>query len=43
LAVYPGINQLFDHDVFDKKFVDKVSKLDNTTTVVEVHFAPNKK
>jgi len=43
LPVYQGINQLFDHDVFDKKFVDKVNKLDKTTAVVEVHFALNKK
>jgi len=43
LPAYQGINQLFDHDVFDKKFVDKVNKLDKTTAVVEVHFALNKK
>ena len=43
LPAYQAINQLFDHDVFDKKFVDKVNKLDKTTAVVEVHFALNKK
>ena len=43
LPAYQGINQLFDDDVFDKKFVDKVNKLDKTTAVVEVHFALNKK
>ena len=43
LPAYQGINQLFDHDVFDKKFIDKVNKLGKTTAVVEVHFALNKK
>ena len=43
LPAYQGINQLIDDDVFDKKFVDKVNKLDKTTAVVEVHFALNKK
>ena len=43
LPAYQGINQLFDKDVFDQSFVNKVNKLDKTTAVVEVHFAPNKK
>ena len=43
LPAYQGINQLFDDDVFDQKFVDKVNKLDKTTAVIEVHFALNKK
>jgi len=43
LPAYRGINQLFDHDVFDQNFIDKVNKLDKTTAVVEVHFALNKK
>ena len=43
LPAYQGIRQLFDNDVFDHNFVDKVNKLDKTTAVVEVHFALNKK
>jgi protoporphyrinogen oxidase len=43
LPAYQGINQLFDRDVFDQNFIDKVNKLDKTTAVVEVHFALNKK
>ena len=43
LPAYQGINQLFDKNVFDKKFLDKVNKLDKTTAVVEVHFALNKR
>ena len=43
LPAYQGINQLFDDNVFDQNFVDKVNKLDKTTAVVEVHFALNKK
>ena len=43
LPAYQGINQLFDRDVFDQNFIDKVNKLDKTTAVVEVHFALNRK
>ena len=43
LPAYHAINQLFEKDVFDKRFVDKINKLDKTTAVVEVHFALNKK
>jgi len=43
LPAYQGINQLFDDNVFDQNFIDKVNKLDKTTAVVEVHFALNKK
>ncbi|MFB5648811.1 MAG: FAD-dependent oxidoreductase, partial [Candidatus Nitrosomaritimum aestuariumsis] len=40
---YHAINQLFDKDVFDEKFVNKINKLNETTAVVEVHFALSKK
>ncbi len=43
LPAYQGINQLFDDNVFDQKFVDTVNRLDKTTAVVEVHFALDKK
>lgn len=43
LPAYQAINHLFDDDVFDQNFVDKVNKLDKTTAVVEVHFALNEK
>jgi protoporphyrinogen oxidase len=36
---YMAINQLFDENVFDEKFVNEVSRLDKKTAVVEVHFA----
>jgi protoporphyrinogen oxidase len=36
---YMAINQLFDKDVFDDKFVNEVNKLNKKTAVVEVHFA----
>ena len=40
---YPAyaLNQLFDENVIDKKFVQKIDKLNKTTSVVEVHFALN--
>ena len=38
---YLAINQLFDSDVFEKNFVNKVNKLNKKTAVVEVHFALN--
>ncbi len=40
---YNAINQLFDKDIFDKDFVNKINKLNETTAVVEVHFALSKK
>lgn len=40
---YHAINQLFDQGVFDKDFVNKINKLNETTAVVEVHFALSKK
>jgi protoporphyrinogen oxidase len=40
---YSAINQLFDPEVFDNKFVQKVNKLNKTTSVIEVHFALSKK
>ena len=43
LPAYQGIDQLFDDGVFDQNFIDKVNKLNKTTSVVEVHFALNKK
>ncbi len=36
---YMAINQLFDRDVFDEKFVKEINKLNKKTAVVEVHFA----
>jgi protoporphyrinogen oxidase len=36
---YMAINQLFDSDVFEEKFVKKVNNLNKKTAVVEVHFA----
>jgi phytoene dehydrogenase-like protein len=39
---YLAINQLFDKDVFEKSFVDKVNRLNKTTSVVEVHFCLSK-
>ena len=38
---YTALNQLFDEDVIDRKFVQKINKLNKTTSVVEVHFALN--
>lgn len=40
---YHAINQLFEKGVFDEKFVNKINKLNETTAVVEVHFALSKK
>ena len=40
---YLAINQFFDDDVFDKKFVQSVNKLNKTTSVVEVHFCLSEK
>ena len=43
MPAYDALNRLFDKDVFNQKFIDNVNRLDNTTAVVEVHFALNKK
>ena len=40
---YNAINQLFDDDVIQKDFVQKINRLDKKTSVVEVHFALKKK
>ena len=40
---YDAINQLFDDGVIKKDFVQKINRLDKKTSVVEVHFALNKK
>lgn len=36
---YDALNQLFDKDVIDEKFIQKINRLNKTTSVVEVHFA----
>ena len=36
---YTALNQLFEENVIDSKFVQKIDKLNKTTSVVEVHFA----
>ena len=38
---YTALNQLFDENTIDKKFIQKIDKLNKTTSVVEVHFALN--
>lgn len=43
LPAYQAINKLFDKDVFEQKFIERVNNLNKTTSVVEVHFALNKK
>lgn len=45
LPVYIAINTIFDKKeyVFDKKYLDFISKLNKTTSVVEVHFALSEK
>ena len=40
---YDAINQLFDDGAIQKDFVQKISRLDKKTSVVEVHFALKKK
>ncbi len=35
---YLAVNQLFDEGVFNKEFLEKVNKLNKTTSVVEAHF-----
>ena len=36
---YIALNQLFDDDIIDRKFVERINRLDKKTAVVEVHFA----
>ena len=43
LPAYQAINNLFEKNVFEQEFIDKVNRLDKTTAVVEVHFALNNK
>ncbi len=40
---YLAVSQLFDYGVFSKKFLEKVNKLNKTTSVVEVHFCLTEK
>lgn len=40
---YNAINHLFEKGVFETNFVKKIEKLNDTTAVVEVHFALSKK
>jgi protoporphyrinogen oxidase len=40
---YQAINQLFEADIFDNQFINKVNRLNKTTSVVEVHFAISKR
>jgi phytoene dehydrogenase-like protein len=36
---YHALNQLFDKNIIDEKFIQKINKLNKTTSVIEVHFA----
>ena len=36
---YNALNQLFEKNIIDDKFIQKINKLNKTTSVVEVHFA----
>ncbi|NIM25919.1 MAG: NAD(P)-binding protein [Nitrosopumilaceae archaeon] len=40
---YQALKQLFDKEVFDQKFLKKIDNLNDTTAVIEVHFALSKK
>jgi protoporphyrinogen oxidase len=40
---YVALNELFEKNVIDDKFVEKINRLDKKTAVVEVHFALNSK
>lgn len=40
---YTALNELFEKDVIDTKFIEKINQLDKTTAVVEIHFALNSK
>ncbi|NQV39357.1 MAG: FAD-dependent oxidoreductase [Nitrosopumilus sp.] len=36
---YHALNQLFEKNIIDDKFIQKINKLNKTTSVIEVHFA----
>ena len=36
---YHALNQLFDKNIIEEKFIQKINKLNKTTSVIEVHFA----
>ncbi|MGI9567210.1 MAG: FAD-dependent oxidoreductase [Nitrosopumilus sp.] len=38
---YIALNQLFEENIIDKRFVEKINRLGKKTSVVEVHFALN--
>jgi prolycopene isomerase len=40
---YVALNELFEKNIIDDKFVEKINRLDKKTAVVEVHFALNSK
>lgn len=40
---YLAVNQFFEKGIFDQAFLNKVNKLNKTTSVVEVHFCLSKK
>lgn len=40
---YIAVKQLFDENIFDKEFLNKVEKLNKTTSVVETHFCTSEK
>lgn len=40
---YVALNELFDKNIIDHKFIEKINQLNKTTSVVEVHFALNSK
>ena len=40
---YQALNQLFEKNTFEEKFLQKINQLNDTTAVVEVHFALSKK
>ncbi|MDN5846229.1 MAG: FAD-dependent oxidoreductase [Candidatus Nitrosocosmicus sp.] len=43
VPAYNAINTFFDKGVFDKEYVELANRLNNTTSVVEVHFALSEK
>lgn len=40
---YIAVEQLFDENIFDQEFLNKVEKLNKTTSVVETHFCTSEK
>ena len=40
---YIAVKEMFDKNVFDEEFLDKVEKLNKTTSVIETHFCTSKK